>query len=71
MRDTNHLDLIIPVYKNAALTKACVNSILSNLDEIKHLSPRLILINDSPDHDEVSELLLALAAKNETIAVII
>lgn len=52
------IDLIIPVYKNKELTEKCVNSIFENIKEIEHFSPRLILINDSPDDKEVSTFLV-------------
>jgi len=52
------LDIIVPIYRNAALTKRCVDSLLSNLEEIDFLEPRVLLINDSPDDQEVEELLV-------------
>ena len=51
------VDIIIPVYKNAYLTKRCIDSVLTNLREIREFSPRIIIINDSPDDDEVNSLL--------------
>ena len=71
MTKINALDLIIPVYKNTALTKACLESVLHNLEEIAHLAPRLIVINDSPDHEEVSLLLKTLEKNNKTIKLLI
>ena len=54
------LDIIVPIYKNAALTETCVRSLAAHLPEIAEFEPRLILINDSPDDREVAELLVAL-----------
>jgi GT2 family glycosyltransferase len=56
------LDIIIPIYKNAALVRACVGSLLSNMGEIADLRPRLVLINDSPGDEEVEVLLLSYAS---------
>lgn len=52
------LDIIVPIYRNAALVCACVASLLEHIDEIAAYKPRLILINDSPADEEVKELLL-------------
>lgn len=61
MSSTKAINLIVPVYKNAALTKRCIDSILENIQEIKQFSPRLLIINDSPDDKEVNALLKELA----------
>jgi GT2 family glycosyltransferase len=55
---TRSLDIIVPIYRNVALVRACVESLRAHLDEIAAHSPRLILINDSPADEEVRELLL-------------
>ncbi|MFZ4545769.1 MAG: glycosyltransferase [Saprospiraceae bacterium] len=63
------VDIIIPVYQNASLTKLCIDSVLTNLKEIREFSPRLIIINDSPDDDEVNSLLKDLALSNPEILI--
>jgi GT2 family glycosyltransferase len=68
------LDIIVPIYKNAALVRTCVESILEHIGEVAAFAPRLILINDSPADEEVTALLrrfgtgpaAALVLKNET-----
>lgn len=57
MTPPKKIDLIIPVYKNAALTQTCIHSVLENLQEIAFLSPRLMVINDSPDDPDVHSML--------------
>ena len=52
------LDIIIPIYRNAELVRACIDSVLANLGEIAGREPRLLLINDSPDDAQVNALLL-------------
>jgi len=54
---TRKIDLIIPVYKNADLTKKCIDSLVTFLGEIKGREPRLILIHDSPGHAETRQML--------------
>jgi len=61
------IDIIIPIYRNATLTKRCIDSILENIQEIRQFSPRLLLINDSPDDQEVNGMLDALAASNHDV----
>jgi GT2 family glycosyltransferase len=51
------LDIIVPIYKNAALVRICVDSLLEHIAEIGTHCPRLILINDSPGDAEVEALL--------------
>jgi GT2 family glycosyltransferase len=51
------LDIIVPIYKNAALVRACVGSLLEHLEEIAAHRSRVILINDSPDDAEIAALL--------------
>jgi GT2 family glycosyltransferase len=63
------LDIIVPVYRNAGLTHACIDSILRHWGEIAGRRPRLLLINDSPDDPEVVLLLQALAAGREDVSV--
>jgi GT2 family glycosyltransferase len=61
------IDIIIPVYKNAELTKRCIDSVLKNIDEIKAHSPRLLIVNDSPDDQDVNSMLEQFAASNPEI----
>jgi GT2 family glycosyltransferase len=51
------LDVIVPIYRNAALTRTCLASLIDHVDEIEDLDPRLLLINDSPDDEEIAALL--------------
>ena len=51
------LDIIIPIYKNEQLTKACIDSLLENISELRNLNPRIIVINDSPCDPSISILL--------------
>jgi GT2 family glycosyltransferase len=51
------IDLIVPIYKNADLVKACVDSLIRHLPEIAGSCPRLVLVNDSPDDTDVAQLL--------------
>jgi GT2 family glycosyltransferase len=61
------LDIIVPIYKNASLVEACVRSLLGNLDEIAPRSPRVHLINDSPDDQEVDALLASVARDDQRV----
>jgi GT2 family glycosyltransferase/glycosyltransferase involved in cell wall biosynthesis len=70
MSSDQSIDIIIPVYKNAALTKSCIDSVLSNIREIKQFSPRLLVINDSPDDHEVNSLLGKLTKTNPEVVII-
>jgi GT2 family glycosyltransferase len=56
------VDLIVPIYKNAALVKACVDSLIRHLPEIAESRPRLVLVNDSPDDSDVGHLLQTYSA---------
>ncbi|MCP1468494.1 GT2 family glycosyltransferase [Sphingobium sp. OAS761] len=51
------LDLIIPVYRNVDLVRNCLESLTDHLDEIRDYSPRVIVINDSPDDEDVERYL--------------
>ncbi|SEQ94319.1 DUF4214 domain-containing protein [Sphingobium sp. YR768] len=51
------LDIIIPVYRNAAMVRDCIRSLVPNLVEIGDCAPRLIVINDSPDDEDVERYL--------------
>ncbi|ETI59065.1 hypothetical protein C100_21835 [Sphingobium sp. C100] len=51
------LDIIIPVYRNVEMVRACLESLTRHLDEISAFSPKLIVINDSPDDEEVETYL--------------
>jgi GT2 family glycosyltransferase len=63
----NNIDIIIPVYRNASLTKCCIESVLTNIHEIEQFSPRLLIINDSPDDKEVSSILEVFSASTSNI----
>jgi GT2 family glycosyltransferase len=56
------IDLIVPIYKNAGLVKACVDSLIRHLPEIAESRPRLVLVNDSPDDADVEQLLQTYSA---------
>lgn len=62
-----HLDIIVPIYKNAALVAICVRSLLENIGEISQYFPRLVLINDSPGDEEVESLLRQYRAAGATV----
>jgi GT2 family glycosyltransferase len=61
------LDIIIPVYRNAELTRDCIGSILANLGEIAERQARLMLINDSPDDADVQAVLDEAAAGRDDV----
>lgn len=54
------IDLIVPVYRNAEITRDCINSITNNWREIAEFEPRLVIVNDSPDDAQVNEMLASL-----------
>lgn len=60
------LDIIIPVYRNADLVEACLDSLNAHIGEVADYAPRIIVINDSPD-DEAVTALLARYAQRGTI----
>lgn len=64
-----NIDIIIPVYKNASLTKKCITSIFENINEIKEFSPRLLVINDSPDDVDVNLMLADLSISNPEVKI--
>ena len=64
------LDIIIPIYRNADLVRACVDSLLENLGEIDARQPRLLLINDSPDDEGVNALLKEYEGREPHIVVL-
>ena len=51
------VDIIVPIYRNARLARACLASLVDNVGEIARYTPRIMLINDSPDDAEVCSLL--------------
>jgi GT2 family glycosyltransferase len=65
-----HLDIIVPIYKNAELLRACVDSLAQHIHEIADRQPRIILVNDSPGEDEVEALLDAYFATDLNLMVL-
>ncbi|MCW2366813.1 GT2 family glycosyltransferase [Sphingobium sp. B7D2B] len=51
------IDILVPVYKNVDLVKACVDSLVAIKDEVAAYRPRIIVINDSPDDVATSRYL--------------
>ncbi|MFI4891059.1 MAG: glycosyltransferase, partial [Steroidobacterales bacterium] len=64
------VDIIVPVFKNIALTSRCIESLASHLREIAHCSPRMILVNDSPGEPDVRELLNEFSARHPNVVVL-
>jgi len=64
------LDIIVPIYRNADLVKACVDSLLAHRGELPGPPARLVLINDSPGDVAVASLLGAYAAGNGDLVVL-
>jgi GT2 family glycosyltransferase len=61
------LDIVVPIYRNAGLTRACIDSLLAHRAEVADCRPRLILIGDSPDDAEVEALLCDCEQDPETV----
>jgi GT2 family glycosyltransferase len=70
MNRSARIDIIIPVYRNALVTKLCIESIRANIHEIRRYLPRLLVINDSPDDREVNSMLDDLTASSPDVAVL-
>ena len=51
------VDVIVPVYKNAALVERCLTSLAENIAEISERMPRIVVVNDSPDDAAVADVL--------------
>jgi GT2 family glycosyltransferase len=64
------IDIIVPVYKSAALTARCLASIAANLNELAAFNVRLILINDSPGEPEAKAVLGRFAASHSYVELI-
>ena len=64
------IDIIVPIYKSAALTRRCLDSIAANIRELSAFEVRLILINDSPGEADVTEVLDGFAASHPYAQVI-
>lgn len=64
------IDIIVPVYRNAALTARCLQSIAANLHELSAFDVRLLLINDSPGEPEVAAVLSDFAARQAGVQVL-
>jgi GT2 family glycosyltransferase len=58
------IDIIVPVYKNAALTERCLGSLAEHLHELAAIRTRVLLINDSPDDAEVAQVLNRFAQRH-------
>jgi GT2 family glycosyltransferase/glycosyltransferase involved in cell wall biosynthesis len=65
-----HIDIIVPIYRNEKLTKACVDSLLENVAELIDYSPRIILVNDSPDYEPINEMLSSFENSHNSIILI-
>jgi GT2 family glycosyltransferase len=61
------IDIIVPVYRNAALTRDCIDSLLRHWHEVRERLPRLILVDDSPDDRETSSLIRGYASKHDDV----
>jgi GT2 family glycosyltransferase len=70
LKTLRRLDVIVPIYKNAALVSVCVRSLIEHLDEVTAHNPRLVLINDSPDDEDIEELLLGFQSLGRDILVV-
>src|SRR5271169_1719449 len=64
------LCVVVPIYKNADLVRVCVDSLRENIAEIAAYRPRFMLINDSPDDQEVASLLELYQALGDDFEVI-
>ncbi len=64
------IDVIVPVYRNAQMLSDCVQSLLANWSEVADRSPRLVLVNDSPDDAPVAELLASLVRSHRAVQVL-
>jgi GT2 family glycosyltransferase len=70
MTENTAIDIIVPIYRNASVTKRCIDSILEHILEIRKFTPRLIAVNDSPDDRDVDAVLAELAAANPDIMIL-
>jgi GT2 family glycosyltransferase len=61
------IDVIVPVYRNAALTRDCIDSLRRHWAELDGRSPRLVLVDDSPDDAETSALLDGYAREHDDL----
>jgi GT2 family glycosyltransferase len=64
------IDIIVPVYKNAALTERCLRSLAQHLHELSGIRTRLLLLNDSPDDTEVAAVLSRFAQQHSCACVV-
>jgi GT2 family glycosyltransferase len=64
---SSRLFIIVPIYKNAPLVRACVDSLLLHLPEVSSSEPHIILINDSPDDPDVCTLIDSYARDSKSI----
>ncbi len=67
---TGAIDIIVPVYRRAEITTRCLQSLARYIHEISDRDPRLIIVNDSPDDEEVRRLLASFSDGRKDVTVI-
>ncbi len=61
------VDIIVPVYRSAVLTARCLESLAAHVHEISDRDPRLIVINDSPDEQDLRRMLESFAHRHQYV----
>jgi GT2 family glycosyltransferase len=61
----NSIDVIVPVYKNVDLAARCLTSLVEHFHEIADRDPRLIIINDSPEDNDLRRMLKFFADRHK------
>src|SRR6266853_580941 len=64
------IDIIVPVYKSVRLTFRCLESLAKNIHELATHAPRLLVINDSPGEQDVSQMLDGFARRHSYVTVL-
>lgn len=64
------VDLIVPVYKNRELTERCLQTLVASLAEISDRKPRMLIVNDSPDDQEVTRYLAGFAKARRDVVLL-
>lgn len=64
------IDVIVPVYRNPALTRDCIASLRRHWAELAGRSPRLVLVDDSPDDTETSAMLEGCARDHDDVVLL-